>query len=493
MVLWRLGVGAHQQKAPIGEMRARGPHLLAVDDEMVAVVDRAGAQAGQIGAGARLGIALAPDLVGAEDLRQVARFLLLGAPMDQGRAQKVEAALARQDRRAGAEIFLVEDHLLHKAGAAPAIFLGPGDADPAGGVHLLLPGDALFEDRAVGRDALVLRVLDLEIVGQIGFEPSAELAAELGVLGRVGKIHGGPSLPAQDSRLRARLSSRRKAGSTDGPRITCQIRIGERGRLARVAFCTTMGPGLRRDDIVSADMLSQQQIEQYRHDGYLFPFPALTAEELAECNAGLARFESRLGNPVNRGDPRWRSASYAILPWVDALVRHPKILDVGRGSDRPRHPGLHRDLFIKEAESPTFAAWHQDATYFGLDPYEHVTAWVALSEAGAEAGCMEVVSAQGRPRQLSHAALRLEHSINGAGQAIVEPFDEGGAVMMDIARRQLLIASHAVPPSFGAEPGASPPGRASASAMSRRIAGSPAPCGWAPGWCAGMTALAIST
>jgi len=53
-------------------------------------------------------------------------------------------------------------------------------------------------------------------------------------------------------------------------------------------------------------------------------------------------------------------------------------------------------FFIKEAESPTFAAWHQDATYFGLDPYEHVfTAWVALSDASAEAGCMEVVSSRG--------------------------------------------------------------------------------------------------
>jgi hypothetical protein len=50
-------------------------------------------------------------------------------------------------------------------------------------VHLLLPGDALFEDVAVGRDALVLRVLDLQIVGQVGLKPGAELAAEFGMLG----------------------------------------------------------------------------------------------------------------------------------------------------------------------------------------------------------------------------------------------------------------------------------------------------------------------
>jgi non-heme Fe2+,alpha-ketoglutarate-dependent halogenase len=179
-------------------------------------------------------------------------------------------------------------------------------------------------------------------------------------------------------------------------------------------------------------MLTRTQIDQYHYDGYLFPFPALSAAELAECNAGLARFENWLGKPVNEGDFRWRSASYVILPWVDALARHPKILDVVEDLIGPDILVYTATWFIKEAQSPTFAAWHQDATYFGLDPHEHVTAWVALSEAGAEAGCMEVVSARGVPRQLSHAALRLEHSINGAGQAIVEGFDEDGAAMMEL-------------------------------------------------------------
>src|SRR5713226_6238750 len=194
-----------------------------------------------------------------------------------------------------------------------------------------------------------------------------------------------------------------------------------------------MGPGLRRDDICgNGTMLSQKQVEQYRCDGYLFPFPALSAAELAESNAGLARFESWLGKPVNQGDFRWRSASYVILPWVDALARHPRILDAVEDLIGPDILVYTATWFIKEAQSPTFAAWHQDATYFGLDPHEHVTAWVALSEAGAEAGCMEVVSSQGRPRQMQHAALKLENRINGAGQAIVEPFEESGAAMMEL-------------------------------------------------------------
>jgi hypothetical protein len=181
-----------------------------------------------------------------------------------------------------------------------------------------------------------------------------------------------------------------------------------------------------------SNTLTEAQIARYRHDGYLFPFPALSTAELDECRAGLARFEDWLGQPVNQADKRWRSAPYIFMPWADALVRHKRILDIVEdliGSDILVYTTT---FFIKEAGSPTFAAWHQDATYFGLDPHGHVTAWVALSDAGAEAGCMEVVSSRGVPRQLRHAALGLAHSINGGGQAIVEDFDDSRTAMMEL-------------------------------------------------------------
>jgi non-haem Fe2+, alpha-ketoglutarate-dependent halogenase len=133
---------------------------------------------------------------------------------------------------------------------------------------------------------------------------------------------------------------------------------------------------------------------------------------------------------LTEADRKWRSAGYIFLPWVDQLMRHPRILDAVESLIGPDILVYTSTFFIKEPNSPTFAAWHQDATYFGLSPHEHVTAWVALTNATAEAGCMEVVSSNGAPRQLRHAALGLAHSINGGGQAIVEDFDQRGAVAM---------------------------------------------------------------
>lgn len=177
-------------------------------------------------------------------------------------------------------------------------------------------------------------------------------------------------------------------------------------------------------------MLSPRQVAQYRYDGYLFPFPALSPGEIDEGLAGLHRYEAWLGSTVNAADRRWRSATYVFLPWVDALATHPRVLDTVEDLIGPDILVYTATFFIKEAQSPTFAAWHQDATYFGLTPHEHVTAWVALTDASREAGCMEVASSRGAPRQRRHAALGLAHSINGGGQAIVEQMDDRDTAMM---------------------------------------------------------------
>jgi non-haem Fe2+, alpha-ketoglutarate-dependent halogenase len=179
-------------------------------------------------------------------------------------------------------------------------------------------------------------------------------------------------------------------------------------------------------------MLSAPDVERYRHDGYLYPLAALSAAEIEESLQGLERYEGWLGMPLTEADRKWRSATHAFLPWVDALVRHPRILDAVESLIGPDILVYTSTFFIKEPESAVFAAWHQDATYFGLVPHEHVTAWLALTDATREAGCMEVVSSRGMPRQLAHAALGLEHSINRGGQAIVDEFDTQGSEMMAV-------------------------------------------------------------
>ncbi len=100
MPSWRLsalGVGAHQAEDPVGVVRERGPDLLAVDDVVVALAHGARLQRREVGAGAGLRIALAPEVLAVVDARQEALLLRVGAE-----AQQHRRAHARGRRAAAA-------------------------------------------------------------------------------------------------------------------------------------------------------------------------------------------------------------------------------------------------------------------------------------------------------------------------------------------------------------------------------------------------------
>jgi ectoine hydroxylase-related dioxygenase (phytanoyl-CoA dioxygenase family) len=114
---------------------------------------------------------------------------------------------------------------------------------------------------------------------------------------------------------------------------------------------------------------------------------------------------------------------------VHGLARHPAILDAVEDLIGPDILVYTSTWFIKEPASTAIAAWHQDATYFGLRPYVHVTAWLALTDATAENGCMEFLPGSHRGGRRPHRVGAVAGSVNRAGQAVVGEVDDTAAVL----------------------------------------------------------------
>src|SRR5690606_6427571 len=139
-----IGVGAGDDEAPVGLVGQGGPDLLAVDAPLpVRVLLGAGAHIGQVGTGARLGVALAPEFGAGADARQVTLFLVFAAEGDQGRAGQAFADVAYPAGATGTGVFLEKDHLLFDGSAAAAVFRWPADTGPAASSQVLLPAFAL--------------------------------------------------------------------------------------------------------------------------------------------------------------------------------------------------------------------------------------------------------------------------------------------------------------------------------------------------------------
>ena len=95
-------------------------------------------------------------------------------------------------------------------------------------------------------------------------------------------------------------------------------------------------------------------------------------------------------------------------------------------------------------------SWHQDSTYWGLDPADIVTAWVALSESTAENGAMRVMPDTHKMDQVPHRDTFAEGNLLSRGQEIAVEVDESKAVMLELQPGEMSL--HHVRSIHGSDP-----------------------------------------
>lgn len=144
--------------------------------------------------------------------------------------------------------------------------------------------------------------------------------------------------------------------------------------------------------------LTEAQIEAFKRDGFVSPIDIFTREEAADLRAALEEAEAKWPEAFAGAA---RNNAHLNLMCLDEIVHNSDLLDAAEDLVGPDILNYGTVLFIKEPHDPGFVSWHQDARYMGLEPHVGVTAWVALSEANDENGCMRMIPG-------SHAELQ-EH------------------------------------------------------------------------------------
>ncbi len=116
-----------------------------------------------------------------------------------------------------------------------------------------------------------------------------------------------------------------------------------------------------------------------------------------------------------------------LLPSFDRLIRHPRLIEVVSQLIGPNLLVWGSGLFIKEPNSKSFVSWHQDLNYWGLNGENEVTAWVALTPATIENGCMRFVPGS-HEKSVPHVDSFAENNLLSRGQEISVKVDEATAV-----------------------------------------------------------------
>lgn len=182
--------------------------------------------------------------------------------------------------------------------------------------------------------------------------------------------------------------------------------------------------------------LSAAAIAGYERDGFLLPVDAFPRETAQGYLDRLECFERSLGQEFGKGH---NFKPHLLFTWVDEIVRHPAVLDVVADLIGPDIRLFHLSVWPKKAGDTAFVSWHQDATYFGLEPPVQVTAWVALSDAPIEAGCLEVIPGSHKGGQLHHRESASPDNLLSRGQTVSGAIEPTATVFMPLGAGQMSL------------------------------------------------------
>jgi len=194
--------------------------------------------------------------------------------------------------------------------------------------------------------------------------------------------------------------------------------------------------------------LTAGEIARYRNDGFHFPVRVMSSEEAGAYRRRLEDHERATGGPI-AGNMRHKV--HLLFTWANDLARHPAILDAVEALIGPDILCWSSTFFIKEARSPSFVSWHQDATYWGLSTDEVVTAWVAFADAPVESGAMKFWPGSHLRKQLEHRDTFDENNLLSRGQEIAVDVPEGAGVDVPLKAGEMslhhVLLAHASGPN----------------------------------------------
>ncbi|MEM9604076.1 MAG: phytanoyl-CoA dioxygenase family protein [Pseudomonadota bacterium] len=189
----------------------------------------------------------------------------------------------------------------------------------------------------------------------------------------------------------------------------------------------------------------------YENEGFAFPFRGMTAEQARGYRDRLEAHEAEHGGPLQH---KWRHQTHLLFTWADEIIRAPAILDRVQDVIGPNILCWVTNFFIKEPKTPDFVSWHQDATYWGLEPHDHIiTAWVALSDVPIESGAMKFLAGSHKEGQIQHEDTYDESNLLTRGQEIAVNVNEDDAADVVLSAGEFSL--HHVLLAHGSHPNTS--------------------------------------
>lgn len=185
-------------------------------------------------------------------------------------------------------------------------------------------------------------------------------------------------------------------------------------------------------------MLDAQSLnEVYDRDGFAFPIRVM-GEDAAKGHRVTLESAEAMAQSLPEGGSLFREYANIGLGFVGEIIQDRAITDRVAALLGEDLMVMGCSFFIKEPRSTAYVSWHQDLHYWGLEGDEEVTAWLALSPATRESGCMRFVPGSHR-EIVAHQDTFADDNLLTRGQEIAVEVDEADAVAVELAPGEMSL------------------------------------------------------
>jgi len=214
--------------------------------------------------------------------------------------------------------------------------------------------------------------------------------------------------------------------------------------------------------------------QQYDEDGYVIVRNVLDADLIGEASNHVEWLMKN--NPGRRPEQLWQDLIANDPFWV-RLISDDRLLDVAQEFVGPNIALFASHYLSKPAGDGLPVLWHQDGSYWPLEPMEVVTLWLAVDDSTPENGCMRVIP---KTHHLELQQLKPRQDIKSVLSSEIDPkfVDESKAV--DIVLKAGDLSVHHPNVIHGSNANTSPKRRCGLTIRyiptSTRITKTPWPC-----------------
>jgi ectoine hydroxylase-related dioxygenase (phytanoyl-CoA dioxygenase family) len=189
--------------------------------------------------------------------------------------------------------------------------------------------------------------------------------------------------------------------------------------------------------------VTPQQTQFFEEHGYLTGLDVHDAGDAARFRDSFDELETREGHENCEIGLQGRHIDERFI-WE--LASQPRILDVIEALMGPDVLVLSTHVFCKYpnarpsvAATQKFVAWHQDVTYWGLEPPYALTAWYAIDDSDVENGCMRVIPGSHRDGIMEHGKSTKPGNLLSINQEVRSEVDDSSAIDLVLQAGQISI------------------------------------------------------